>query len=63
MSGTSVTLQLAVGFTLTVVTIWLVPVVRDAAGWGWAFLILAPRSTPGNCGDVAAHQVSLLMNW
>jgi predicted MFS family arabinose efflux permease len=40
--GTSVTLQLAVGFTLTVVTIWLVPVIRDAAGWGWAFLVLAP---------------------
>ena len=40
--GTSVTLQLAVGFTLTVVTIWLVPVIRDASGWGLAFLILAP---------------------
>jgi MFS family permease len=40
--GTSVTLQLAVGFTLTVITIWLVPVIRDAAGWGWAFLVLAP---------------------
>lgn len=40
--GTALTLQLAIGFTLTVFTIFLVPVVRDAHGWGWAFLLLAP---------------------
>jgi MFS family permease len=45
--GTALTLQLAIGFTLTVVTIWLVPVVRDAAGWGWAFLLLAPGPAVG----------------
>jgi hypothetical protein len=28
---TAVTLQLVLGFTLTVVTIWLVPIVRDAS--------------------------------
>jgi uncharacterized membrane protein YraQ (UPF0718 family) len=39
--GTALTLQLAVGFTLTVATIWLVPYVEDAAGWGWAFAFLA----------------------
>ncbi len=39
--GTAVTLQLAVGFTLTVATIWLVPVVRDAFGWRAAFGMLA----------------------
>jgi MFS family permease len=39
--GTALTLQLAVGFTLTVATIWLVPIVRDAASWGWAFAMLA----------------------
>jgi MFS family permease len=39
--GTAVTLQLAVGFTLTVATIWLVPIVRDASSWGWAFAMLA----------------------
>jgi MFS family permease len=39
--GTALTLQLAVGFTLTVATIWLVPLVRDAASWGWAFAMLA----------------------
>jgi len=40
--GTAVTLQLAVGFTLTVATIWLVPFLRDQAGWAWAFAVLAP---------------------
>jgi MFS family permease len=40
--GTALTLQLAAGFTLTVFTIFLVPLVRDAHGWGWAFVLLAP---------------------
>ncbi len=40
--GTALTMQLAIGFVLTVFTIFLVPVVRDAAGWGWAFALLAP---------------------
>jgi len=48
--GTAVTLQLAAGFVLTVVTIWLVPVLRDSAGWGWAFMVLVP----GPVLDVAA---------
>ncbi|HXY16998.1 MAG TPA: MFS transporter [Gaiellaceae bacterium] len=39
--GTALALQLAVGFTLTVATIWLIPIVRDAVGWRWAFSILA----------------------
>ncbi len=40
--GTALTLQLAVGFTLTVVTIWLVPILRDHLGWHWTFAFLAP---------------------
>jgi MFS family permease len=39
--GTAVTLQLAGGFALTVVTIWLIPVLEDAFGWRWAFAFLA----------------------
>ena len=45
--GTALTLQLAIGFVLTVFTIFLVPVVRDAHGWGWAFLLLAPGPVIG----------------
>jgi MFS family permease len=40
--GTALTLQLAIGFTLTVVTIWLVPNLRDELGWRWTFAFLAP---------------------
>jgi len=40
--GTALTVQLAAGFVLTVFTIFLVPVVRDASSWGWAFVMLAP---------------------
>jgi MFS family permease len=45
--GTAVTMQLALGFTLTVATIWLVPVVVEAAGWRWAFLTLVPGPVLG----------------
>ncbi len=40
--GTAVTLQLAAGFSLTVLTIWLVPFLRDHLTWTWAFAFLAP---------------------
>ena len=45
--GTAVTLQLAVGFVLTVATIWLVPVIRDGPGWAWAFVLLVPGPVIG----------------
>jgi MFS family permease len=46
--GTALTLQLAVGFTLTVATIWLIPVLEDAFGWRWAFAFLAPGPLLGS---------------
>jgi MFS family permease len=39
--GTALATQLAIGFTLTVVTIWLVPVMRDRVGWHAALGMLA----------------------
>ncbi|GHC17099.1 MFS transporter [Aidingimonas halophila] len=39
--GTALTLQLAIGFTLTVPTLWLIPIVANALGWGAAFALLA----------------------
>jgi MFS family permease len=45
--GTAVTLQLAVGFTLTVATIWLVPVIETTAGWPWTFAFLVPGPVLG----------------
>ena len=45
--GTALAFQLAVGFTLTVATIWLVPVLEDSVGWRWAFAFLAPGPALG----------------
>jgi MFS family permease len=45
--GTALTLQLAVGFTLTVATIWLIPVLEGGVGWRWAFAFLAPGPVLG----------------
>lgn len=39
--GTALTLQTAVGFLLTLVTIRGVPLLADLWGWQWAFPILA----------------------
>ncbi len=45
--GTALTVQMATGFLLTVATIWIVPLVRDALGWNWAFLVLVPGPALG----------------
>jgi predicted MFS family arabinose efflux permease len=45
--ATALALQLAVGFTLTVATIWLVPYLEEAVGWRWAFAFLAPGPAVG----------------
>jgi MFS family permease len=45
--GTALTLQLAVGFILTVVTIWLIPFLEGVFGWRWAFAFLAPGPALG----------------
>lgn len=45
--GTALTLQLAIGFTLTVVTIFLIPVLERAVTWRWAFAFLAPGPAAG----------------
>lgn len=40
-AGTALTLQTSIGFLLTAVTIQLVPVIAGAAGWRYAFPVLA----------------------
>ncbi len=39
--GTALTAQTCMGFALTIASIWLVPPLVRAAGWGWAFATLA----------------------
>ena len=40
--GTALTMQTCVGFAITIVSIWLIPLVAQAVGWQWAFAALAP---------------------
>jgi MFS family permease len=39
--GTALTFQTCVGFALTMVSIWMIPVVVSWVGWRWAFAVLA----------------------
>ena len=39
--GTALTLQLAIGFILTIPTIWIIPLLAESLGWRFAFAILA----------------------
>ena len=39
--GTALTIQVAIGFLLTIVTIQVVPAIAEVAGWRWAFPVLA----------------------
>ncbi|MDX8512484.1 MFS transporter [Mesorhizobium captivum] len=45
--GTALSVQLGLGFGLTVLAIWLLPHVADLLGWRWAFLMLAPGPFAG----------------
>jgi MFS family permease len=45
--GTALSMQLAVGFVLTVPAIWLIPFLEDAFGWRWTFAFLAPGPALG----------------
>lgn len=45
--GTALTLQLAAGFTITVATIWLIPMLQASIGWRWAFAFLSPGPIAG----------------
>jgi MFS family permease len=40
--GTALTIQTSLGFLLTAVTILLIPLILDAVGWRYVFLVLAP---------------------
>jgi MFS family permease len=50
--GTALTLQTALGFMLTLVTISVVPLIADRSSWQWAFLILVPGPVVGTLAMV-----------
>jgi MFS family permease len=51
--GTALTLQTGLGFALTLVTIWGLPLLAERTGWRFAFLALAPGPALG-CWAMAA---------
>jgi MFS family permease len=53
--GTALTLQTALGFLLTLVTIRGVPMLADAWGWQWAFPILALGPAVGVVAMIRLH--------
>lgn len=40
--GTALTLQVGIGFALTIISIRLLPLIAGFIGWRWSFLVLAP---------------------
>ena len=40
--GTALALQLGIGFAITIVSLWLTPLLAAAIGWRFAFVVLAP---------------------
>ncbi|OCX66224.1 MFS transporter [Thioclava sp. SK-1] len=55
--GTAVTLQMGIGFALTVVAIWAVPLMAQAVGWQWGFLILVPGPVIGVIAMLALRRL------
>ena len=55
--GTALTLQLAVGFVLTVVTIRLIPILQGSLGWHWTFAFLAPGPVLGVIAMARLHSL------
>lgn len=39
--GTALTMQIAIGFTISAATIWIIPLVEEILSWKWAFAVLA----------------------
>jgi MFS family permease len=54
--GTALTLQTALGFMLTLITISVVPLIADRSSWQWAFLILVPGPIIGTIAMVRLKQ-------
>jgi hypothetical protein len=40
--GSALAFQMGVGFAITILTIWGLPLVAGAVGWRWTFVALAP---------------------
>jgi MFS family permease len=55
--GTALTLQLAIGFALTILSLRLTPSVAEAVGWRWSFLVLVPGPIVGVAAMAALRRL------
>ncbi len=56
--GTALTLQMGLGFGLTVVTIWILPAVAAwLGGWQWVFVVLVPGPVLGVIAMATLHRM------
>lgn len=56
--GTALTLQVSIGFALTVAAIWLMPVIADVlGGWRWSFVALLPGPVIGTWAMLRLRQL------
>jgi len=61
--GTALTMQLGIGFMLTVVTIWLLPLAAASLNsWQWVFLILIPGPVIGTCAMLLLRRLPESIN-
>ena len=60
--GTMLTFQTVIGFALTAVSIWLLPIVKDSSGWGWAFAMLALGPVLGTAAMLRLRSLPEAMN-
>jgi MFS family permease len=56
--GTALTLQICLGFLLTMISMRLLPIVASATGWQWAFLVLVPGPVLGAVAMARLARVS-----
>lgn len=62
MVGSALAFQMGVGFAITIVAIWLVPLVADAFGdWRWTFIILVPGPAIGALAMLALRRDPVAM--
>ncbi len=55
--GTALALQMGLGFALTIVTVWLLPLFAQfLGGWRWAFVLLAPGPLLGAAAMLALRR-------
>lgn len=55
--GSSLALQMGIGFALTIFVIWLTPIVADMlGGWRWTFLLLVPGPIVGIAAMLALRR-------